>query len=143
MSLLDLPVNHRRSIAATLRLMEDRLEEVARWLAEAPRESGTARLEDDLDANIRSKALGLIDQALSRIGEAYEGLAIPKEARSLRRWCAGTLGLTWELPPDLRPHRMRGYGEIPQNLQPELESLAQDLEASILAIESVIKEETP
>lgn len=143
MSLQDLPDNHRRSIAAILRLMEDRLEEVARWLTEAPRESGTALLEDDLDAAAKAKALRRIGQALSRVAGAYGALGLPKEARSLRRWCLGTLGLTWELPPDLRPGRMKGYGEVPDLLKPELDALAETLEASILAIESAFVEEAP
>jgi hypothetical protein len=138
MSLADLPPTHRRSVATTLRLMEERLEEVLRWLDEGGRRTATRVIVDDLDPACRAELRWRLERALGQVGRWYAQLDLPPGEQSLFRNCNGTLGLTWELPPDLRPERMVGYGTLPPELAPELAELASDLERVVLDAQATL-----
>ncbi|MBS1582697.1 MAG: hypothetical protein JST05_03610 [Acidobacteria bacterium] len=123
--------------------MEDRLEEVAGWIRGGAREAMTWRMADDLDPSCKAALLDRIEAALALIGHAYREIGTPKEERSLLRFCNGALGLTWELPPDLRPERMRGFGEVPLELAPELADLARRLEGAVMDVERALAAALP
>jgi len=137
-SLANLPLNHRRSVAVTLRLMEERLEEVLQWLDQGERTTPTRKIVDDVDPACRAELRRRIEWTLEQVGAYYMQLGLPPEEQSLFRTCNATLGLTWELPPDLRPNRMKGYGHLPPELAPELARLAEDLERTVLDVQAML-----
>ena len=138
MSLADLPPNHKRSVAITLRLMEERLGEVLERLERGERITPTRKIVDDVDPACRAGLRLRIEWALQQVGAQYQELGFPPEEQSLFRNCNAALGLTWELPPDLRPERMKGYGNLPSELAPELAQLAEDLERAVLDVQAVL-----
>ena len=132
MGLSQLPPGHRRGVHAALRLMDERLAEVSRWIAEGGRTSGTLELVDDLDPAFKAEIQARVAALRGAVEEAARNLGLPPERMALSRRCQGTLGLTWELAPDLRPERMTGYGKVPEHLAPELQRLAEELEKPLL-----------
>ena len=135
MSILDLPPIHRRSVAVTLRLLEERITEVERWLQETPERSAARTVAMDVDPGRRPALLEGIQDLRATILDALEALDLPPDRVSLYQRCQGTLGLSWELCPDLRPDRMTGYGSVPEAAAPALMALATVLEKKVVAIE--------
>lgn len=138
MSLLDLPLTHRRSVALTLRLLEERITEVERWIQEPAEHSPLRLVARDLDAGRIPDLLARIRELRALVIATVEPLGIPPERVSIHRRCEATLGLTWELCPDLRPERMGGYGAVPEAATTAMTELATTLEAKVLALESAL-----
>ncbi len=87
MSLAELPHNHQRSVAITLRLMEERLEEVLQWLDQGERTTATRKIVDDVDPACCAELRRRLEGALKQVGAYYLQLDIPPEQQSLFRNC--------------------------------------------------------
>jgi hypothetical protein len=134
--------NHRRVLSTMLMRLELatwRLEERLRRAA-LPALSLT-RFTGALDERQRGELLHLTAQIRQRIGQLVRDYDLEAREDDLVRTVTAEFSLLWSDLEDVRPHKLRNYGELPPRARDILGPHIQELIGLVLAIDGVTRGE--
>jgi hypothetical protein len=100
-----------RAVGATLRLVEETVDQIERLLIE-PTMGSTFRLADDLDGEERRAIHAACERMRAALVGVRPRLEIHVVDRSRRRKIRGALSVLWAMLDDTRSPALRGYGPL-------------------------------
>lgn len=128
--------NHRRVLSTMLMRLE-----LATWRLEerlrraAPPDLALTRFTDALDERQRGELLRLTAQIRQRIRQLVSDYDLEAREDDLVRTVTAEFSLLWSDLEDVRPHKLRNYGEIHPRAKDVLGPQIQHLIDLVLAIE--------
>lgn len=120
---------HRRSISSAAYVAEKLLREVAAAVASSSELSPSRRAE------VEAK-LAEFRNSFRAFEQAFSG---PREVVPLRRAAQGALTYLWTVLEDLRPKRMKAYGELERGEAEEVEKHVERLLAQLRELENLMR----
>ncbi|ATW25236.1 hypothetical protein [Candidatus Formimonas warabiya] len=109
--------NHLRVISGTLRLIEKDMDEMERYLRNAP-QGRMYETRDDLTESQKEKVLKIIKTVKECINEFANMLHFEPNQESLSGIIRGTLSIHWVNACDIEPKKLKAYGMVdPDNIE--------------------------
>lgn len=123
---MSLNVNQRRTVAVTLRHLEETLVNIERVIHRSEQgilyrrvASFTPHQREQIDALIRAMRVEIRQAAIQ--------FDLPIEEQNATRYVMGTLVLMWEMLEDARPRKLASYGAVDSALEETLDPILQRL----------------
>lgn len=131
-----------RAVGATLRLVEQAVDEIERLLAD-PVQGITFCLADDLDAEDRRAIRAACDRLRAALVQARERLGVEVAERSRRREIRGEVSILWVLLADTKSPALRGYGALSPDVGRVVDDVLDDISAVLVGILRLVAEPRP
>ncbi|MDZ7607003.1 MAG: hypothetical protein U5K79_15750 [Cyclobacteriaceae bacterium] len=113
-NIINLPVNHKRSLTSTLKVVENLLEEVDDLIKKSGKNLCT-EIVKDVDHATLEHNLKTIEKARVQIRRMTEKYGIVKSTYSLQRIIDYKKSKMWEILCDANSKKMKGYGDFPKD----------------------------
>ena len=129
-----LSANHRRNLSATLRAIEEAIDEMEDVINSSTDEKITKTVQKDMTDEERKKIVGGVQQLRSSVNEMFFALGLERRVVSENRFLGARVTHIWSMLLDSTPEELKGYGSLP----PELASLIeQHLEKMLKIVEGM------
>jgi hypothetical protein len=106
--------NHRRALGSSLQLIERYLNMISEELDRDGKNLSSILdyIIYDVDPHTKEKILNVVASMLDEIRQLKETLKLERNEKSLRRWVYSTLTGVWIILEDLRPEKLKAYGQM-------------------------------
>ncbi|OQB39917.1 MAG: hypothetical protein BWY06_01420 [Candidatus Latescibacteria bacterium ADurb.Bin168] len=122
---IPLSENHRRIVGSSLRYAEDQILFCRRLLTETSENRMTRFADEYSDDQIRA-LVELCDELHEKLVSFADRAGVSPAERSVSRHVSGIMSSIWETLEDLRPRKLRAYGDVPADAARELEPIVED-----------------
>jgi hypothetical protein len=122
-----------RAVGATLRLVEQAMDEVERLLAE-PVTGITFQLVDDLDVKERRAIQAACERVRRILVKACHRLGVEAVERSRRRQIRGKVSALWAMVQDTKSPALGGYGPLSPDVGREVDEVLGELSGVLMGI---------
>lgn len=112
--------NYRRSLKSTLMVVEKLLVEMASLMSGGVHYR-IQEVKHDIDPEIKSRNLQLIQQARKQIDALADKYEIKKDVKGLRQMVSVRKVKIWEVLSNSKVNKLRGFGKLNQNLGDEFD----------------------
>ncbi|HQK22238.1 MAG TPA: hypothetical protein PLM66_05045 [Candidatus Latescibacteria bacterium] len=133
--LIPLSENHRRIVGSSLRYAEDQILFCRRLLTETSENRMTRFADEYSDDQIR-RLVEMCDELHEKLVSFADRAGVSPAERSVSRHVSGTMSSVWETLEDLRPRKLKAYGEVPADAAREIEPIVED---AVQIIERVLE----
>ncbi|CAG0941454.1 hypothetical protein ANRL1_00556 [Anaerolineae bacterium] len=138
---MSLNPNQVRTVTVTLRLLEERLAEIERIVSED--EQGILyRRVARFTPTQRAQMNDLIRAMRQQIRRATNAFELPREEQNAARHIIGALSMSWESLEEIRPRKLKSYGEVDPELKQTLDPILQRLIRLLFRLEDVAGDKT-
>ncbi len=134
--------SHIRAISATLRLIEQAVDQTERLLAE-PVARITFCLDDDLDAEERCAIHAACGRLRATLVEACRRLGVEVVERSRRRKIRGEVSTVWAMLEDTKSPALQGYGPVSPDAGKIVDDLLEEIAVELNGILRLVAERRP
>ena len=131
--------NQERAVAVTLRLLEERLADIERVIAE-DEEGALYRRVARFSPEQREKMNNLIAAMRGQIRRAAARFHLPQQEQDAAREIVGKLMLSWESLEDSRPRKLGAYGDVDPALKETLDPILQELIRLLFRLDAVARD---
>ena len=106
--------NHRRALGSSLQLIERYLNMISEELDREGKNVSSIldSIIYDVDPHTKKKILNGAASMLDEIRQLKETFKLERNEKSLRRWVYSTLVGVWIILEDLRPEKLKAYGQM-------------------------------
>lgn len=106
--------NHRRALGSSLQLIERYLNMISEELDRDGKNLSSIldSIIYDVDPHTKEKILNVVASMLDEIRQLKETFKLERNEKSLRRWVYTTLVGVWIILEDLRPEKLKAYGQM-------------------------------
>ena len=106
--------NHRRALGSSLQLIERYLNMISEELDREGKNLSSIldSIIYDVDPHTKEKILNVVASMLDEIRQLKETFKLERNEKSLRRWVYTTLVGVWIILEDLRPEKLKAYGQM-------------------------------
>lgn len=127
----------RRSLAATLRLVEEGLDDL---LEERGREGILYRVRDDLPEASRRRIQVLAERVLYLVDDVARRYRLPQEVTAVSQLVYARAPLLWAMVEETRRRDLSGHGPIARDVAEDLAVRLEELGAVLLQMQEVVAE---
>lgn len=123
---MSLNENQKRTVAVTLRMLEEQLVETERLMQQDERGilyHRAARFALGQRERMR-ELIGALREEIRRAARQFE---LPVQERNAAQDIAGSLALAWESLEEIRSHKLENYGAVDPSLKGTLDPIVQRL----------------
>jgi hypothetical protein len=113
--------NHKRSLTATLTIIEELLIEV-KDLMLSQHKTCCLEIKEDVDPAIKVQNVKAVEEALDIICKLVEKYNISTYTQSLKRIIDAKKAKMWEVLCDSKARKLKGFGEFPSHLIREFDN---------------------
>ena len=131
-----------RGVGATLRLVEQAMDEIERLLAD-PVTRITFQLVDDLDVKERRAIQAACERVRRILVKACHRLGVEAVERSRRRQIRGEVSALWAMVQDTKSPALRGYGSLSPDAGREVDEVLGELSGVLMGILRQVAEQSP
>ena len=131
-----------RVVSATLRLVEQAVDQIERLLGE-PDTRITFRLVDDLDAELRRAIEVACDRLRGTLVKASRRLEVEVAERSRRRKIRAELSTVWAMLEDTKSSALQGYGPVSPDAGKVVDRLLEEIAVDVVEILRLIADGQP
>ena len=131
-----------RVVSATLRLVEQAVDQIERLLVE-PVTRITFHLADDLDTEQRRAIKVACDRLRGTLVEASRRLEVEVAERSRRRKIRAELSTVWAMLEDTKSPALQGYGPVSPDAGKKVDALLEEIAVDVVEILRLIADERP
>jgi hypothetical protein len=106
--------SHRRALGSSLQLIERYLNMISEELDRDGKNLSSIldSIIYDVDPHTKEKILNVVASMLDEIRQLKETFKLERNEKSLRRWVYTTLVGVWIILEDLRPEKLKAYGQM-------------------------------
>ncbi len=131
-----------RAVGATLRLVEQAVDEIERLLT-APGAGITLRLADDLDVEERRAIQEACERVRGNLVEACRRLGVEVVERPRRRKIRGEVSTLWAMVENTRSPALRGYGPLSPDSARVVDEVMDEISEVLIGIFRQVTEPHP
>jgi len=139
---MSLNPNQFRSVTITLRLLEERLADIERVIAQDEQGILYQRVAQ-FTPQQRAQMNEIIRAMREQIRRAAEEFQLPGEEQNAARYIVGTLSLSWESLEEIRSRKLKGYGAVDPALRDTLDPILKQLIRLLFSLPDVARGRTP
>ena len=139
---MSLNPNQFRSVTITLRLLEERLADIERVIAQDEQGILYQRVAQ-FTPQQRAQMNEIIRAMREQIRRAAEEFQLPGEEQNAARYIVGTLSLSWESLEEIRSRKLKSYGEVDPELRDTLDPILNQLIRLLFSLTDVARGRTP
>jgi hypothetical protein len=139
---MSLNPNQFRSVTITLRLLEERLADIERVIAQDEQGILYQRVAQ-FTPQQRAQMNEIIRAMREQIRRAAEEFQLPGEEQNAARYIVGTLSLSWESLEEIRSRKLKGYGAVDPALRDTLDPILKQLIRLLFSLTDVARGRTP
>ncbi len=116
--LVGLSRNHKARISVSMQVLEDTIYEVEGIIIrDANIRKVMTETIDDLSSLERALILRCIEEIKNLINQVAQKLGLDKQREEMRSRLVGVMTIQWVNLEEIRSKRLRGYGEVPDELR--------------------------
>lgn len=106
--------SHRRALGSSLVIIEKDLHTITEKLEQDSKDFGSILQSTtyDVDPQTKKKILNVATSMLDEIRQLKEKFKLERDEKSLSRWVYSTLIEIWIILEDLRPEKLKAYGQM-------------------------------
>lgn len=135
---MSLNENQKRTVATTLRMLEEQLAEAERVMERDERGILYRRVAQ-FTPQQRAVMSALIAQMRAEIQRAARQFDLPTQEWNAGQEIAGSLVLAWESLEEIRSHKLKNYGKVNPALKDSLDPIVQRLIKLVLELEDTAR----
>ena len=139
-----MPLNQAQalSLATTLRMLEERCDQIEHLLADSGERGALHHTEQDIPETIQPALRGNLVMLRAQVARLAAEFHLGAEPRSARRTLVALLASSWQELEDARPAKLGRYGPLDPAVAPSLDAGIAELIALVQAMQSLLSENT-
>ncbi len=134
------PLNEHqhRALSTRLGLLEQQLYEAERLTRDELGNGSMFETCSDLTYDEKEKLLRLLAQARQVIGELRDRFGLAPQRHDVRHWLLGHFSILWNILHDSHAEKLKGFGEVANDLSPQLDPQIDQLIEIVSSVRSLI-----
>jgi len=121
--------DQRRALSTRLALLDRQLTETEALIVGGRFEGAMFKIENRLSPNRTQQILALLQMARAHVARLRDRFELSVQREDLARHLAGHFGILWTILENSRAAKLKGFGDVPdqlsQTLDPEIDALVE------------------